>query len=160
MEEYLTQLNLERDYEEMLKHLLNKEKITRIENYFTGLNIKVLLSSFLIKNFHEYFLLTAQDNLVKNSKKICEHIMNKDLENTQINYKDFYDSFVNWRDFDIRCMKAEIQNAKSNLENILTENEPEDDAEEQWNEGVKINMKIMDNTVKMLDIYGKTPPKK
>ena len=82
MEEYLTQLNLERDYEEMLKHLLNKEKITRIENYFTGLNIKVLLSSFLIRNFHEYFLLTAQDNLVKNSKNICEHIMNKDLENT------------------------------------------------------------------------------
>lgn len=160
MDNYLTQLNLERDYEEMMKHLLNKEKKSQVENYFTDLNIKVLLSSFLIRNFYEYFLLTEQDDLVKNSKKICEHIMNKDLENTQINYKCFYDSFVKWRDFDIRCMKTEIQDAKSNLENMLTENDPEDDAEEQWNEGVKINMKVMDNTIKMLDIYGKTPPKK
>jgi len=60
MEEYLTQLNLERDYEEMLKHLLNKEKITRIENYFTGLNIKVLLSSFLIKLISFWNLLSTR----------------------------------------------------------------------------------------------------
>jgi hypothetical protein len=37
--------------------------------------------------------------------------------------------------------------------------EENDDAEKQWNEGIKINMKIMDNTVSLLDKYGKSPPK-
>ena len=160
MEEYLTKLNLERDYEEMMKLLLNKEEVENVKTFFTELNVKVLLSSFLIKNFFEYYLLDEHDDLVKHSKKMCEFILIKDIEKVHENYKVFYESFVNWRDFDIRSMKQEIQSAREQLEGILTENEPEDDAEEQWNEGVKINMKIMNNTIKMLDVYGKTPPKK
>ena len=160
MEEYLTKLNLERDYEEMMKLLLNKEGVENVKTFFTELNVKVLLSSFLIKNFFEYYLLNEHDDLVKHSKKMCGFILIKDIEKVHENYKVFYESFVKWRDFDIRSMKQEIEGAREQLEGILTENEPEDDAEEQWNEGVKINMKIMNNTIKMLDIYGKTPPKK
>ena len=160
MEDYLIKLNLERDYDEMMGLLLNKEGIEHLNLYFTGLNIKVLLSAFLIRNFHDYFLLTEDDELTQYSKQICEFIMNKDREKVGDMYKDFYESFVQWRDHDIRGMKQEIEGAKTQLEDMLTEEEPVDDAEVQWNKGVNINMKIMDNTIKLLDIYGKTPPKK
>ena len=159
MEDFLIQLNLEKDYDHMMVLLLDKDGLKNVKNYFIGLNSKVLLSSFLIKNFYEYFLLTENDELVKVSKVTCNFIMNQDLENTQKNYKNFYDLFVQWRDHDIRGMKEEIQSAKGELEGMMTEDEPVDDAEVQWNEGVKINMKLMDSTMKMLDIYGKTPPK-
>ena len=72
MEEYLTKLNLERDYEEMMKLLLNKEEVENVKTFFTELNVKVLLSSFLIKNFFEYYLLNEHDDLVKHSKKCVD----------------------------------------------------------------------------------------
>ena len=56
-------------------------------------------------------------------------------------------------------MKQEIEEARDEIEKIMTEHDPVDDAEEQWNHGVKINIKKIDNAIKMLDIYGKTPPK-
>jgi hypothetical protein len=159
MDNYLIQLNLERDYDEMVKLLLNKERISLIKEYFTDINIKVLLSSFLIKNFYEYFLLTDNDELTKLSKKLCNFVMTKNREGVNNIYNDFHASFVHWRDHDIRGMKHEIEGAKNQLESMLTEEEPADDAEVQWNQGVNINIKIMDNTIKLLDIYGKTPPK-
>jgi len=160
MENYLIQLNLERDYEEMMKHLLDKEGVESVNSFYEGINTKLLLSSFLIRNFYKYFLLTDRDELVKISKEICKNILENDKEKVNKNYHKFHSLFVQWRDYDIRAMKHEIEGARTQLENIMTENPPADDAEEQWNEGVAINVKIMDNTIKMLDIYGKTPPKK
>ncbi len=65
MENYLIQLNLERDYDEMVKLLLNKEGIQHVKLYFTEINTKVLLSAFLIRNFNEYFLLCDNEDLIK-----------------------------------------------------------------------------------------------
>ena len=158
MENYIIELNLERDYDEMIKLLLKKDKTDLVKEYFCDVNVKVLLSSFLIKNFFQPNG-GGEDNLIKISKTLCENILNKDLDSVQENYKKFYECFMKWREQDIRCMKQEIEEAREQLEGIMTEHEPEDDAEEQWNEGVKINVKLMDNTIKMLDIYGKTPPK-
>ena len=160
MENYLIKLNLERDYDEMTKLLLDKDGVNNVQHYFKDINVKVLLSSFLIRNFHDYFLLNDNDELTKLSRKICNFILAKDIEGVKNNYNDFHGCFVQWRDHDIRGMKQEIEHAKNQLEGMLTEEEPVDDAEVQWNQGVNINMKIMDNTIKMLDIYGKTPPKK
>jgi hypothetical protein len=157
MEDYLIKLNLERDYDSMMRLMLIKENVEEIKNFFEGLNTKVLLSSFLIKNFYDYFLLDKNDNLVKSSINISQHLLEKNLEKVGEEYRNFYTLFVNWRNEDIDGMKSEINSAKTQLETMVTE-EPQDDADEQWNTGVKISMEIMDNTVKMLDTYGKSPP--
>ena len=157
MEDYLTKLNIERDYDEMLKLLLNKEEVENVKNFFGGLNTKVLLSSFLIKNFHDYFLLDKNNNLVKSSKTISGFILDKNLENVGEEYRNFYTLFVNWREEDIDGMKTEIRSAQSNLETMVMD-DPVDDADEQWNKGVEMSVKIMNNTVKMLERYGTSPP--
>ncbi len=159
MENYLSKLDLERDYDEMMKLMLDKNEIENVKNFFKDVNTKVLLSSFLMKNFNEYFSLSENHDLIKCSKELCKIILNKDLKSFEKVYKSFFDLFTSWRNNDIQEMKQEIEEARDEIEKIMTEHDPVDDAEEQWNHGVKINMKKMDNAVKMLDIYGKTPPK-
>ena len=159
MENYLNRLDLERDYDEMMKLMLDKNEIENLKNFFKDVNVKVLLSSFLMKNFHEYFSLSIHDDLIKCSKELCKIILNKDLKSFEKVYKSFFNLFTSWRNNDIREMKQEIEEARDEIEKIMTEHDPVDDAEEQWNHGVKINIKKIDNAIKMLDIYGKTPPK-
>ena len=157
MEDYLTKLNIERDYDEMMKLMLMKDEVEHIKNYFEGLNSKVILSSFLIKNFHDYFLLDINNNLVISSITISNYMLQKDLKKVGEEYKNFYELFIKWRQEDIDGMKTEINAAKTQLGTMVTE-EPKDDADEQWNKGVEISVKIMDNTVKMLNKYGASPP--
>ena len=159
MENYLIKLDLERDYDEMMKLMLDKNEIENIKNFFKDVNVKVLLSSFLMKNFYNYFSLSENHNLIKCSKELCKIILNKDLKSFEKVYKSFFNLFTSWRNNDIREMKQEIEEARGEIEKIMTEHDPVDDAEEQWNHGVKINIKKIDNAIKMLDIYGKTPPK-
>ena len=157
MEDYLTRLDLERDYDEMMKLMLNNDEVENVKSFFVGLNSKVLLSSFLIKNFHDYFLLDKNNNLVISSTTISNSMLEKNLQKVGEEYKTFYELFIQWRNEDIDGMKTEIDAAKSQLETMVTE-EPKDDADEQWNKGVEISVKIMDNTVRMLDKYGSSPP--
>ena len=159
MENYLNRLDLERDYDEMMKLMLDKDEIENIKNFFKDVNVKVLLSSFLMKNFYNYFSLSENHDLIKCSKELCKIILNKDLKSFEKVYKSFFNLFTSWRNNDIREMKQEIEEARGEIEKIMTEHDPVDDAEEQWNHGVKINIKKIDNAIKMLDIYGKTPPK-
>ncbi len=157
MEDYLTRLDLERDYDEMMKLMLNNDEVENVKSFFVGLNSKVILSSFLIKNFHNYFLLDINNNLVISSTTISKLILEKNLQKVGEEYKTFYELFIQWRNEDIDGMKTEINAAKSQLETMITE-EPKDDADEQWNKGVEISVKIMNNTVRMLDKYGSSPP--
>ena len=157
MEDYLTRLDLERDYDEMMKLMLNNDEVENVKSFFVGLNSKVILSSFLIKNFYDYFLLDKNNNLVISSTTISKLILEKNLQKVGEEYKTFYELFIQWRNEDIDGMKTEINAAKSQLETMITE-EPKDDADEQWNKGVEISVKIMNNTVRMLDKYGSSPP--
>jgi hypothetical protein len=157
MEDYLTRLDIERDYDEMMKLMLNNDEVENVKSFFVGLNSKVILSSFLIKNFYDYFLLDKNNNLVISSTTISKLILEKNLQKVGEEYKTFYELFIQWRNEDIDGMKTEINAAKSQLETMITE-EPKDDADEQWNKGVEINVKIMNNTVRMLDKYGSSPP--
>ena len=157
MEDYLIQLNDEQDYERMMNLMLIKEEIEIINSFFVGLNSKVLLSSFLIKNFYDYFLLDKSDKLVESSTTISNYLLQKDLKKVREEYRTFYELFIKWRNEDINGMKSEISSAKSQLETMVME-DPKDDADEQWNKGVEISVKIMDNTVEMLNKYGSSPP--
>ena len=157
MEEYLSKLDLERDYDTMLQLMIQMDNVKCVSYFFTGLNTKVLLSSFLIKNFHDYFLLDENNEFLKMAKTISESILQKDLEKVGQSYKKFHELFIEWREEDINGMKNEISSAKENLENMVL-TETRDDADEQWNEGLAINMKLMDNTVEMLNKYGASPP--
>ena len=157
MEDYLIQLNNEQDYETMMDLMLIKEEIETVNSFFVGLNSKILLSSFLIKNFHDYYLLDNSDKLVKSSTTISNYLLQKDLKKVKEEYKTFYELFIKWRNEDINGMKSEIISAKSQLKTMVME-DPEDEADEQWNKGVEISVKIMDNTVEMLNKYGSSPP--
>lgn len=141
MENYLIKLDLERDYDEMLKLLMDKNGTQQVKNFFKDVNVKVLLSSFLMKNFYNYFSLSVNHDLIKCSKELCKIILNKDLKSFEKVYKSFFNLFTRWRNNDIREMKQEIEEARDEIEKIMTVHDPVDDTEEQCKHGVKINMK-------------------
>jgi len=156
MEDYLTRLNIERDYDGMLKLLTEMDNVKLVNDYYKGkMNTRVILSSFMLNNFNDYFLLDSDSEIIKSSKTIIRQLLNKDDPVTE--YERFHNLFVQWRNEDIEGMKTEIDGARSQLENMVLE-ETRDDADEQWNEGVKINMKLMDNTKKLLNKYESSPP--
>jgi hypothetical protein len=156
MEDYLTRLNIERDYDGMLKLLTEMDNVKLVNDYYKGkMNTRVILSSFMLNNFNDYFLLDSDSEIIKSSKTIVRQLLNKDDPVTE--YERFHNLFVQWRNEDIEGMKTEIDGARSQLENMVLE-ETRDDADEQWNEGVKINMKLMDNTKKLLNKYESSPP--
>ena len=155
MENYLSKLDLEKDYNEMIKLLTNENENENIKNFFKTVNVKTVLSSFLIKNFYLYFSLSENNNLIKCSKEFCKIILNKDLKSFEKVYNKYCKLFTSWRNNDTREMNQESEDARSEIEKIMTESDQIDEVVE----GIKINIKSMDSAVKILDIYGKTPPK-
>lgn len=159
MENYITRLDLELiDYENMIRLLTDTEGFDFVKNGFGAVtNPKVLLSSFLIKNFGEdYFGLTADDPLYRSATKVASSLRFGGVV-VQSEYIDFFDAFTDWRVNDIREMRHEISSATDNLNQMMVD-EPRDDAEEQWNQGVAVNLRIMNTTESLLKKYGESPP--
>jgi len=159
MENYIIQLDLERsDYENMIRLLTDKEGFNFVKNGFGNTtNPKILLSAFLIKNFGEdYFGLTANDSLYRSAVKVASSLRFGGVV-VQSEYIDFFDAFTDWRVIDIREMRHEISSATDSLNQMMVD-EPIDDAEEQWNQGVAINLQIMNTTETLLKKYGESPP--
>jgi len=158
MDVYIRELDLEQsDYENMIRLLTDKENFDRVKTAFgEHLNTKVLMSSFLIKNFNEYFGIVRTDHLYQTASSVASSLR---FGGVVVNeeYTAFFDAFTEWRSIDIREMRREIVEATENLHQMVVD-EPRDDAEEQWNQGVAINVRIMDTTDSLLKKYGESPP--
>ena len=156
MEEYISKLNLERDYNEMINLLTDVEGFNTVKEQYPNFNTKILLSSFLIKNFKDYFMINEYDEVYRDAKIIVESILSHQQLQQQ-EYDKFFNSFSTWRNEDIKGMRQEINSAQANLQNMLMD-DPQDDADEQWNQGLQINMNIMKTTDSLLKKYGESPP--
>jgi hypothetical protein len=156
MEEYISKLNLERDYNEMINLLTDQEGFKTVKEQYPNFNTKILLSSFLIKNFRDYFMINEYDEVYRDAKAIVDTVINHQQVQQQ-DFDNFFNSFSAWRDEDIRGMRQEINSAQANLQNMLMD-DPQDDADEQWNQGLQINMNIMKTTDSLLKKYGESPP--
>lgn len=150
----LEDLNSEKDFEKVKKMLLDVEKSFQLDD----LNTRVLLSSFLFKNFREYYLLNENDELYQLSLVITKNLLEKNYEKVFKTYEKYFEKFSEWRRNDIEMMKSEILGARRILSDMKVEGENLDDAEKQWNQGLAMNMNKMKTTENLLDIYGKSPP--
>jgi hypothetical protein len=153
MKEFIKSLHQERDYDKLIIKLVDFENVNKIKECYPTLNARVLLSCFTIN------LLEEDDIFLQNSaRRLIVNLLNEDKVNVINEYTNFFALFTTWREKDINGLKSEITSAQTSLSTMIVDEET-DDAEKQWNEGIKINMKIMDNTVDLLDKYGKSPPK-
>ena len=152
MKEFLKNLDDETDYDILIVKLLDFENIKKVKEAYPNLNERVLLTCFTLNLLNE-----GSEGLRHSSKRLAEFLVSGQQDNVNNEYPIFFGYFKEWRTADIDGLKSEITDAKKSLSEMLVEEE-RDDAETQWNEGVKINMSIMDNTVSLLDKYGKSPP--
>lgn len=152
MKEFLKNLHEEKDYDILIVKLLDFENVKKVKESYPNLNERVLLTCFTINLLDE-----GNEDFKHSSKRLAEYLASDQQDNVNNEYPIFFEHFKKWRAEDINGLKSEITNAKQSLSEMLVDEE-RDDAEVQWNEGVKINMSIMDNTVSLLDKYGKSPP--
>ena len=150
----LENLNSEKDFEKVKKILMDVEKSFQLGD----LNTRVLLSSFLFKNFREYYLLNENDELYQLSLVITEKLIEKKYKKVFETYERYFEKFSEWRKNDIEMMKSEILGARQTLSDMKVEGENLDDAENQWNQGLVMNLNNMKTAENLLDIYGKSPP--
>ena len=150
----LEDLNSEKDFEKVKKILMDVEKSFQLGD----LNTRVLLSSFLFKNFREYYLLNENDELYQLSLVITEKLIEKKYKKVFETYERYFEKFSEWRKNDIEMMKSEILGARQTLSDMKVEGENLDDAENQWNLGLVMNINNMKTAENLLDIYGKSPP--
>lgn len=150
----LEELNLEKNFEKVKKLLIVIEKDFKLGD----LNTRVLLSSFLFKNFRGYFLLNENDELYKLSKDITEYLIQKKYKKVFEVYDIYFEKFSEWRKNDIEMMKSEISAASEQLSDMKVDGDDLDDAEKQWNNGLAMNIKNMKTSEKLLNVYGKSPP--
>jgi len=152
MKEFLKNLQEEKNYDKLIVKLLDFENTKKVKEVYPNLNERVLLTCFTLNLLDE-----GNEEFKHSSKRLAEFLVSDQQDNVNAEYLIFFEHFKEWRSEDISGLKSEITDAKQSLSEMLVEEE-RDDAETQWNEGVKINMSIMDNTVSLLDKYGKSPP--
>jgi hypothetical protein len=155
--EFIKSLHTETNYDRMIVKMSDKEGINGVKSLYPGYNTKVLLSAILIKNFSGYFIIRKSDEIFKKCELICKHMLDGNSMGLSQVYPTFFIEFKKWRDEDIKGMKQEIESAHGAINDMRVD--PKDEADEQWNKGIDINSNIMENTKKLLDIYGSSPPR-
>lgn len=150
--EFIKNLYDETNYDKLINKLLEFDNVNLVKEKYPSLNVRVLLTCFTINLLNE-----GCSELQQSSRRLADSLVNDNIDEVLKEYSKFFELFTEWRKEDIQGLKSEISSAQTSLSTMLVEEET-DDAEKQWNEGIKINMKIMDNTVSLLDKYGKSPP--
>jgi hypothetical protein len=152
--EFLDELNVEQDYDKMCSLLVSANNTSSITTLYPEYNAKVLLTAFMIKNFPDVY---ADENLLKQAGEICKALLKVDHFTLSQIYHEYFQTFLDWRNNDICNLKTSIELQKETLRSVA-EPEPSDEADEQWNEGIEMNIQTLDKHIEKLDTYSKTPP--
>ena len=153
--DFLADLNGEKDYDTMCKKLMEAPNVGCVSLLFPGYNAKVLLTAFMVKNFPDVY---ADQELLAQADTLCKALLSIDhMEVSQI-YHKYFETFSEWRKKDILNLKISLEVQKETLRSVA-EPEPSDEADEQWNEGIEMNIQTLDKHIEKLDNYSKTPPK-
>ena len=150
--EFLGELNDEKDYDLMSVKLTQGDRIEGVRTLFPRYNTRILLSSFMIRNFNK--ILDIPDDLVNKSEEIIGFLLGTGVADITIIYPIYFRLFNAWRNDDINKLKDTIEIHKIIYDSMLDEI-----PDKEWHDGVSNSMNIMDKHIDKLDTYSKTPPK-
>ena len=153
--EFLEKLNTEQDYDEMCSLLVSVSNTTDIVSLYPEYNAKVLLTAFMVKNFPDVY---ADENLLRQAGGVCKALLEVDHFTLSTIYHEYLQTFSDWRKNDIILMKTAIEVQKETLRSVA-DPDPSNEADEQWNKGIAMNIQTLDKHIEKLDNYSKTPPK-
>lgn len=153
--DYLVKLDQEEDYDSMCKLMVTPDGMEEVSLVFPGYNVKVLISAFMVKNFPDVY---TDEELQSSAKSITRCMLEINHEEISKIYQKYFKCFSEWRKNDIEVLKVSLELQKATFHDMI-ENDPADEADEQWNDGIQINMQTLDTHIDKLDVYSKTPPK-
>ena len=145
--EFLRQLDAQEEFNAMCAMLQTSSNVAGLYEMFEGHNPKVLLSSFMIKNFCDMF----PTHLVQEARVVTKIIFENKIKSSQKNLKHFEKVFSEWKFQDLENLKNSITLKKFQMESLAVHEM--DEADRQWNEGVELSIKTMGESLKLLDSF-------
>ena len=135
--DFLRSLDTESDFGTMCKMLMTSSNVCGLHEMFEGYDPKVLLSSFMIKNFSDMF----PDPMVHKAQSVSEIILENKLKSFEKDLKDFEKVFEVWKKKDLENLKDSITLKMFQMESLKVHEM--DEADKQWNDGVDLSIKTM-----------------
>jgi len=154
----MERLHAETDYGIAMGLVLDKEFIEHVRNKYKGMNPKVLLTAFLIKNFPQEMDIPGDHALTDMAKGIVDAIMSDDMGTLGMVYPTFFEDFNKWRARDIHLLKSQIILMRTELDNTKAP-DIQDEADQQWNDSVDMSKRVLSSASEQLDLFASSPPK-
>ena len=154
----MERLHGETDYGIAMGLVLDKELIEHARNKYKGMNPKVLLTAFLIKNFPQEMDIPGDHALTDMARGIVDAIMSDDMDTMGIIYPTFFEDFNKWRARDIHLLKSQIILMRTELDNTKAP-DIQDEADQQWNDSVDMSQRVLSSASDQLDLFASSPPK-
>ena len=152
--DFLVELSQEKDYDIMCEKLMSRENVGCVSLLFPSYNVKILLTAFMIKNFPDVY---PDKELQECAETVCQALTNLDHLNMSKIYAKYFEIFTKWRQNDIKNLKTSIELQKETL-NTMKEEDPSDEADQQWNDGISQNVETLEKHLKKLENYAQSPP--
>lgn len=148
----LREIDKEEDLTKVMEMVVDKKMLTELRILFPGCNVRILVTSVIIKNFRSWY--NVDDETFEYACKVAEQLIDKRVTD---DYEKFFFLFNKWRMSDINSMKEEIETARVAVTDTR-ENDPKDEADEQWNTGIDNSIKLMEKRIDQLNTLSKSPP--
>lgn len=148
----LLDIDKSRDMEAVMEMVVDKRLLSEMTTVFPGCNKRVLVSSILLKNFREFYEI--DDDTFASAQVVARDLLAHRMSDE---YDTFFRLFNKWRMEDITKLKKEIETAKVAVLDVR-ENDPRDEADEQWNTGIDGSVELMDKRLGQLDDFSHSPP--
>jgi len=149
----LTDIAESEDITAVMEMVVDKELLSCMDTLFPGYNKRVLISSILLKNFKEFY--EVDDETFESATTVSGYLLTGKIPTDE--YNRFFHLFNKWRMEDITKLKNEITTARGSVLDVR-ENDPRDEADEQWNTGIDGSIQLMDKRLGQLDQFSKSPP--
>lgn len=148
--EFLRTLDSQHDFGAMCALLRTSSNVSGLYEMFEGHNPKVLLSSFMVKNFRDMF----PDYLVQEAEVITSILLKNEIRKFEKCFEKFEKIFCEWKFQDLENLKNTITLKKFQMESLSVD--VRDEADQQWNDGVELSVKTLGDSLKLLDSFTPT----
>ena len=154
----MDRLDSQTDYAEAMKIVTEPDLISSTRDRFEGMNPKILLTAFLIKNFPQEMDIPGDHALTDLAKGVVKAILEEDMDTLGTVYPRFFEDFNKWRLHDIHLLKSQITHMSTELDAARAP-DVKDEADKQWNDGINMSQKVLSTAVDQLDRFATSPPK-
>ena len=148
----LLDIDKAQDLAAVMEMVVDKRLLLEMGTMFPGYNKRVMISSILLKNFREFYEI--DDGTFASAQIVARDLLAHRMSDE---YDTFFGLFNKWRMEDILKLKTEIETARVAVLDVR-ENDPKDEADEQWNTGIDGSVELMDKRLGQLDDFSRSPP--